>query len=279
MTRRTARLILAAAVLGGTLACAHAQQATQTPAATMPAKNKFTFRQLFKYVRYRSDPTDLDREGEDWIGRSQIKYGLRNDLSIELDVPAMLRRVERRDETYRNGGLGDVKFLAAWRFFKNDFGPIDTTRAAAIVGLSAPTGHEPFGSAGVDPTVGVVLTHVQGRHGLNAAVRWTFTTRGRDRPLTPGTSEADLLRYDLAYLYRLAPAKYSAETHGSWYAMVELTGLYETNGDNELFVAPGIMYEAREYAVEASVQLPVFADLDHRPKRCPIVTVGFRLLF
>ena len=47
----------------------------------------------------------------------------------------------------------------------------------------------------------------------------------------------------------------------------------------ELFLAPGIMYEAHGWAVEASVQLPVFKELDYRPETEFTVTVGLRLLF
>ena len=47
----------------------------------------------------------------------------------------------------------------------------------------------------------------------------------------------------------------------------------------ELFLAPGIMYEAQGWALEASVQLPALQDLDHRPDNEFTVTVGVRMLF
>ena len=61
--------------------------------------------------------------------------------------------------------------------------------------------------------------------------------------------------------------------------MLELNGLYETNGDNQIFLSPGVLYEATTWALEASVQLPIFQDLADRPETDVVVVVGVRLLF
>ena len=55
--------------------------------------------------------------------------------------------------------------------------------------------------------------------------------------------------------------------------------MYETNGDHEILLAPGVMYEARSFAVELSVQLPALQEIDHRPKTDFTVTLGLRMLF
>ena len=55
--------------------------------------------------------------------------------------------------------------------------------------------------------------------------------------------------------------------------------MYETNGDHEILLAPGVMYEARSFAVELSVQLPLLQEIDHRPKTDFTVTLGLRMLF
>ena len=58
-----------------------------------------------------------------------------------------------------------------------------------------------------------------------------------------------------------------------------MNGAYETNGDNEVLISPGILYEAVSWAFEASVQLPLARDLDHRPETDFSVLFGVRLLF
>jgi len=89
-------------------------------------------------------------------------------------------------------------------------------------------------------------------------------------------SDADLFCWDAAYLYRVTPAEFTAETDGAWYALCELNGLYETNGDAELFVSPGLMYEAARWTLELSVQVPVWQSLDHRPAAEYLLSVGLR---
>ncbi|MFG0292229.1 MAG: hypothetical protein ACF8MJ_03640, partial [Phycisphaerales bacterium JB050] len=90
---------------------------------------------------------------------------------------------------------------------------------------------------------------------------------------------ADLLRFDTAYLYRLSPEEYGADFVASTYAVVELNGTYETNGDTELFISPGLLYEASRFALELSVSMPVFQNVDHRPEPEYSVGVGVRFLF
>ena len=43
-------------------------------------------------------------------------------------------------------------------------------------------------------------------------------------------------------------------------AVLELNGLYETNGDNELLLSPGIQYVTQRWILEATVQLPVWQE-------------------
>jgi len=142
-----------------------------------------------------------------------------------------------------------------------------------------PTAKAPFGSDSFDPMIGFVYTHIQGRHGFNVSARYKFNTGVRANPVRHGDSKADILHYDTAYLYRLSSAKYTADTKGAWYAIAELHGTYETNGDHEFFLSPGVMYEARDWALEASISLPTLQEVDHRPHADYILTLGVRFLF
>ena len=199
--RRT--LGLAIALAAGAGGRAHAQQGTQTPTAVLPAKGVLSAQQLVQYRRYRSDPTGLGRDVDDWVSITRLTYGLRHDLAVMVDVPVFFRRQTAGGRTRHDTGQGDIRVLATWRVYRNDFGPIDTTRVAVVGGLDLDTAHAPFGGNSFDPIVGAALTHITGRHGFNASTRWTLNTGGRANPVGAGNTRHDLLAYDLAYLFRL----------------------------------------------------------------------------
>ena len=94
-----------------------------------------------------------------------------------------------------------------------------------------------------------------------------------------GEGPSDALWFNSAYVYRFYPAAYSSDSNGAWYLTTELNGLYETNGDVELRVSPGIMYEGRRFAFEAMAQLPLWDDVDHRAELDFGFGLGFRLTF
>jgi len=176
-------------------------------------------------------------------------------------------------------GIGDFLILGKWRFWNEDTGPLDTARAALVGGMDVRTGDNPFTADAYSPVVGAAYTQIRGRHGLNLSAMWKVTTGGNDFPVFPGESTADFGKYDVSYLYRLVPRVYSAETRGAWYAIAELNGLYETNGDHELFLSPGLMYEGRTWALEMSLQLPVQESVEHRPDTDYMVMAGVRFSF
>jgi hypothetical protein len=119
---------------------------------------------------------------------------------------------------------------------------------------------------------GGVFSLVHDRHGFNASVLWEFYTGDDD-------DDSDSLRYDLSYLFRLSPTEYTENTEGALYAVVELNGNYGTNGDNQLFLSPGIMYEARTFTLDATIMIPVWQDLDYRADVEIAAGAGIRISF
>jgi hypothetical protein len=193
--------------------------------------------------------------------------------------------IYRRDTPHAGGGaddvmgVGDATVLAKWRIWQADSSPLDTARLSLLGGAEIRTGDDPFTNDAYNPVIGLAYTQVFGRHGINVNPSWTFTTGGASDPTYAGMSTADLLRYNLAYLYRLFPAEYSADTHGALYATVELNGTYETNGDNELLISPGLMYEASRFALELAVQAPLWQDVAHRADTRYAIVAGVRWTF
>lgn len=261
---------------------AAAQEAINSPAATQPSTGRWVFRDQVEYLEARENPRTGDHGFRQFTDNISIAYGIKSDLSINALVPVRYQRMRDGETGDRESdfGIGDINLQLKWRVHQHDFGPIDTSRFSLIGGVQIPTFMRPFSTESVNPSVGGVYTHVQGRHGFNASGIFKFNTgTGTRNNLGGGDGKADALFYDASYLYRLSPAQYTADSTGALYGVVELNGIYETNGDNELFLAPGIMYEAQTWTVEASVKLPVWQELDRRPETRFVAIVGLRLLF
>jgi hypothetical protein len=176
-------------------------------------------------------------------------------------------------------GINDLALSLKYRPFQTDLGPVDSVRLAFIGGIEIPSGDGDFSSHSFDPFAGAVFTAILGRHGINQSISYKFNTGGDEFTMRAGDGQDDALRYDTAYLFRVSPATYAADTTAALYATVELNGIYETNGDNEALLGPGLLYEAKTFAAEATVGLPVIQDVDHRPDTDLTVTLGLRLLF
>jgi hypothetical protein len=268
--------LLAALLLPASLFCgaASAQEAPLSWAATQPAKGRVTVREQFFYTEYDTDAGGVDR----FVLNTRVTLGLSGALSASADIPVVSERADAPGAE-DDAGLGDISLSLKWRFWQHDTGAIETKRLALIGGVRAPTGDTGLSSGGVDPFVGAVFTMVHGRHGVNAAGRYLVSTDGRSDPVVAGMGDADLLSLEASYLYRLSPASYAMESAGSLYAVVESFVDYETNGDAEWRVAPGLLWEARRWAAEASVILPLAEDIEHRGKADFGLALGLRVLF
>ncbi len=259
-----------------------AQEAINMPAATQPSKGVWVVRSQFRFLEAGTDPVSGNGPFHQATVWNNLAYGVSGDLSVNVTLPLEYRDYRRAPtgDTKRDWGVADSTVVAKWRVFQNDFGPIDSARLSLLGGVQMPTGSGPFSTGSFNPEAGAVYTHVQGRHGFNLAAIYKFNTgSGTEFNLGGINGRADALCYDASYLFRLAPARYTAESTGAWYAVAELNGVYETNGDNEPLLAPGVMYEAQTWTVELSVQIPVFADVSRRAKTRYAVVAGFRKLF
>lgn len=290
-TRSGGRAGVILAAVGGLGVCglgglAFGQEATHTPAATQPAEGNWYLRTRVQYLRLSRDPSPERREIDKVLTTTALTYGLSRDVSLSLSVPLSYESANAAAGAAGGGGgldrsfgVNDITLSAKWRPWQWDLGPVDSVRVALIGGVEIPTYDDEFSSKGVDPIVGGVVTAILGRHGFNQALQYKFNTDGEPFTTRAGDGEADALFYDTAYLFRLAPEQYEADTHASWYLTAELNGVYETNGDNEITLGPGILYEAREFALEATVGWGVVRDVDERPSSSVIVSVGLRILF
>ena len=276
--------VLGAAGLGG--GAAFGQEAQLTPAATQPGVGQFDLRTQYRVTEWGSaDDTGVGgtTTHESWW---KLAVGLTPRVSGSVEVPFMARTdagdaVADADAA----GAGDARLELKWRFWQGDptreerIGPLDTTRMAVFGGVSVPSGTGDLSAHAWRPHAGWVFTMVRGRHGFNQAITYTVAT-GTDREaLMPGMGVDDLFEFESAYLYRVWPGRFSAESDGAWYLTAEVEGLAETNGDIEVLVSPGILFEGRRLAAEASVRLPAFQEVDERAEVDWGVVFGVRVLF
>jgi len=258
------------------------QEAMYTNAATMPSKGVFVVRPQFNYTRFGSNPGGEARQTELYEASTSIQYGFARAWSFTLDIPVQWRDQRLADGTSDSDhGVDDLDALFKYRIFKEDTGGVDTIRAAILGGARFASGDDAdFSSQSFNPHFGAVVTMVQGRHGLNQEVDYTFNTGGSDDDnFGGGEGASDALRYNTAYLFRVSPEQYTSTTTGSWYVTAELNGIYETNGDNEIRFSPGILYEGRDFAFEVMMQLPMIDDLRYRAEIDFSVGVGVRITF
>jgi hypothetical protein len=242
---------------------AFAQTPINAPGAMQPSTGTGVFHEMLLYRNRGADPTLGELGADEYIALSQIAYGLTRNISVQLDIPIVYTD---RELTLGDDGdltIADMTLLVKWRLFQDDPAPTETTRFSVVGGLQIPgdstyrmdASHDAW-----DPIIGGVFSTVRGRHGVNASVLYEFYTGG-DQGM--GDAFSDSVRYDASYLFRIDPVEYTAESTGALYAVAELNGFYDTNGDNELFLSPGIMYESRTYTLDASVMIPVHQDLDY----------------
>lgn len=223
-------------------AWAAAQEPFFMEAATHPGKDRAYVRVLLTYA-------DLDRTGEsvDRVSaEARTAVGLLPHLALLVDGEWLHERSAGRSAS----GVSTLSLRLKARVLRRDSSPLNTWRASLLAGADIPG---PGGDLSPDhavPRLGAVTTAILGRHGVNAQVEWT------------GNHEAAaVFAFHASYLYRLAPARYSIDTAGSWYAVAESLNEWTDGGASQSDAAVSLLYEARRWAWEIGVRLPL---ADHR---------------
>ncbi|HED52605.1 MAG TPA: hypothetical protein ENJ00_00180 [Phycisphaerales bacterium] len=252
---------------------ATAQAPINSNVALQPSRSGLILRQQFRFTQATA-PEPADADISQVTSRTTVVYGATDAVTLILDSPTILYRQINPDtgRADTDAGFGDLSLLTKIRLFRDDPGPNDTTRFDLIAGVELPTGQDAFSADSINPIFGGVISHIFGRHAISADALWKFNTGG-------DTRGDDLLIYDIAYSYRFIPETYASESPSAVFGSIELNGLSSTNGDQEFFLSPGLQYVTVRYILEATVQIPVWQDLDHRAERDVVVGFGFRVQF
>lgn len=251
MKPRWAGIVLCAAGL------AAAQEPAYMDAATHPAQGQAYLRTLGFAAEYRGQGAAARRQALEL----KLAYGARP--STALLVESEWTRAEGGGESAAGFARGAV--LVKQRFFRLDLGPLDTWRASVLAGAELPGEPDVRESARVSPRMGVVTTAILGRHGLNGQMDWLGRKDGDER-----------FRLNASYLYRLAPATYAVDTRGAWYAVAEGLNEFTAGGDHRTDAAIELLYEARNWAAEIGLRLPLAQD--GLPELRQEVVLGLRWL-
>lgn len=254
--RKLAFLAFALLVAAGAIDAA-AQEPTYMDAATHPGLGQFYSRLLVSQSEYDEGGTETKEFG----AVLKLVYGIRPTLAFLAEAEFASLSADDDDET----GLLSSTFQLKYRLFKRDLSPLNTWMASVFGGVTLPGNMDATADMDAYPRCALVSTAILGRHGLNAELAWE--TYG---------SDPDRFSVNASHLYRLAPAAYAADTCGAWYTMVESLNQFTDDGDSRFDVAVGVLYEARRWAIEASLRLPVEQDWPRREDYS--LTLGVRFL-
>lgn len=228
-------LLLAAATV------AVAQEPTFMDAATHPGAGQFYSRVLFSGSEYEEEGTNASLS----TGVLKLSYGVKPTLAIVFEGELANLSMDDNDDA----GLSLTTLLIKYRLFKKDLGPLNTWRTSVLGGVTIPGDMDAYGPDDTYPRCALVSTAILGRHGMNAEIEWEEYG-----------DEPDRFAVNASHLFRLSPSEYTMTTRGAWYTMLESLNDFTDEEESRSDVAVGILYEARRWAWEASIRLPVAQD-------------------
>ncbi len=257
MKHRRLSLSVSALLLAVATTATVAQEPTFMDAATHPGAGQFYSRLLVSHSEYEEAGADVDLS----VAILKLSYGIWPTLAIVFEGAFANLSAGDTEDT----GISQTTLQLKYRLFKMDLGPLNTWRTSFFGGVTVPGDMDAYGPEEIYPRCSLASTAILGRHGLNAEVEWEASG-----------DEPDRIAINASHLYRLWPSEYTATTRGAWYTMVESLNVFTDEGASLSDVALGVLYEARRWAWEISVRLPVAQDWPQESGYT--VTLGLRFL-
>jgi len=247
---------------------------------------------------------DLHSNDRIIVGLLGVAWGASSDVTLGAVLPYVdmtdLREAEAGEGIVAQGdvrGLGDLSLFGQWRFLDQPAGAdgLGRLELAALGGLKLPTGadrehgnsgelletdHQP-GSGSYDVFAGMAATRSWDRASVTADLVFTKANQGSQL-----TDMGDVLRYDLAWSYRLSEELRRTEMHldgtahahgtadtqwdlvlelnGAWHEKVDIDGEDDDDtGGNRVLFAPGVRATTTDHmSVYASLGVPVLENLN-----------------
>lgn len=231
-----------------------------------------------------------------------LSYGATPDLTLGATIPYVRKEITTRSGGGKSettlDGLADIFLAGKYRYFERNY-PGGSTQLAILGAVKLPTGDtdardssgtllpvsDQLGSGSVDYVGALTATSVFDYDwAAHASVLYKINTEG-DRNFQVG----NFLNYNLAVSRLIYHEPYPGpevyiglELNGEFNARNELNGDdLADSGGNKIFVSPTLVaFLARNWTLEASVQLPVIEDLNgNQPEEGVRFVLGFRFQY
>ncbi len=187
-----------------------------------------------------------------------VKYGLSGDWVVGISLPY----TDINAPFSSSSGYGDINLSTKYRFWREDSPGIQES-AAVFVNLKLNTADQPIATDTTDAIVGMSY----GYESLDW-YRWASFRYQRNQNSSIGV-RGDRVFVDFAAGYRFEVNDYR-EADTVW--MLELNGEYIeqsdynnitnlNSGGKQWFVAPGLMWTLRNFAIKAGIQIPIYSRL------------------
>jgi len=197
--------------------------------------------------------------------QTRLRYGLRDDLTLFVDVPFVAKHVDTPAGALNNSGLGDLTLLGKWKYHEDKaegkrramagFAKLDTGEHEGQPGLLA------LGSGQND----LGLIHLWEWRSGSATWYGNLGYVFRDYSSDTGVNPGDWYLFNLAAEHPLgkSPAKFVWEVNGRHESRSHQGGRSLTNTGATIFsLSPGLQYvdkkpNGRSITWEAGVQVPL----------------------
>jgi len=190
----------------------------------------------------------------------ELTYGLTGDWAAGIDIPY----IDQSSATGSAAGQGDLSVFTKYRFWRQDGLGVQQSMSLALK-LQTDTGDSRVSTGTTDGILGLTYGYEGRRWYRWAAVRYRFNDKNDS-----GLKRGDKVLIDLVGGIRMKKTGYLEpdtvwilELNGESAQKNDINGAASDNsGGSEWFIAPGIFWTKRNFAVKAGVQIPLLDNLN-----------------
>lgn len=199
----------------------------------------------------------------------EVTYGLSADWSLGVDLPYAFKKVANNN----SNGSSDISAFSKYRFWRQDSLGLQQSAALLLklITDTADSNKTPsLSKAATDSILGLTYGY-EGRRWY----RWASARYRYNGSNNTGLKRGNKILFDFVGGFRPSPTGYLEpdtvwllELNGEYTQADELNGLKLSNsGGIEWFVAPGIFWTYRYFAIKAGLQISVYHALNGLQKK------------
>ena len=190
----------------------------------------------------------------------EFTYGVTGDWAAGVEIPYVNKALGNTSES----GQGDIRLFTKYRFLRIDGPGVQQSMSVAFK-LKSDTAENNLGSGTNDGILGLAYGYESRKWYRWAAARYVMNGENAE-----GLQRGNKLLLDFVVGIRPTQTSYKApdtvwllELNGELGQEAELNNISLANtGGDEWFIAPGIFWTKRNFAVKAGVQIPLLSNLN-----------------